>query len=393
MKILACSIYLKTPSQYSMLPEARRVVRLSEFIRTDTERIVREWEEFAKTLPAEADLPRWFLRVHIAAILRSIAEEIERSEPAFEQQAKGRGEGTAGPIEHVAAAHLDLRIESGFDLVQIMAEYRALRACVLRLWRAKDPDGFVQGAEEITRFCEAVDRAVAETVPAYEQRDARYRDRFLAMLGHDLRNPLNSISLSAMSLAGAEGLNEKQQGAASRILSSAQRLNNMVNDILDFARGRLGSPMPITRVKANLGTLAREVADEVRSANPEFLVDVETQGDLNGDWDGERVKQLLSNLLTNAVQHGAGKNVGLSVKGEENLVFLEVRNEGPPIRKELLGTMFDPLVQGRSSTQNPTGLGLGLFIVKEIASAHKGTVSVTSSEDSGTTFSVSLPRH
>ena len=368
-------------------------MRLSEFIRTDTERIVREWEEFAKTLPAEADLPRWFLRVHIATILQSIAEDIERPELGFEQQAKGNDEGTPGPIEHVAAAHVDLRIESGFDLVQIMAEYRALRACVLRLWRAKDPHGFAQGAEEITRLSEAVDRAVAETVPAYERREAQYRDRFLAMLGHDLRNPLNSILLSALSLAAAEGLNEKQLGTASRIVSSAQRLNRMVSDILDFARGRLGSPMPITRVRANLGILAREVADEVRSANPEFLVDVQTQGNLDGDWDSERVKQLLSNLLTNAVQHGAEKNVGLSVKGEEDLVLLEVHNEGPPIRKELLGTMFDPLVQGRSSTQNPTGLGLGLFIVKEIASAHKGTVSVTSSEDSGTTFSVSLPRH
>jgi signal transduction histidine kinase len=213
------------------------------------------------------------------------------------------------------------------------------------------------------------------------------------MLGHDLRNPLNAILLSAMSLAGAEGLNEKQLGTVSRIGSSARRLNQMVNDILDFARGRLGSPMPITRVRANLGNLAGEVADEVRSANPEFLVDIDTQGDLDGDWDGERLKQLLSNLLTNAIQHGGAKKVGLSVKGEENLVFLEVHNEGPPIRKELLGTMFDPLVQGRSSTQNPTGLGLGLFIVKEIVSAHNGTVSVASSEDAGTTFSVSLPRH
>src|SRR4029077_8101021 len=162
--------------------------------------------------------------------------------------------------------------------------------------------------EEITRLSEAVDRAVAETVPAYERREAQYRDRFLAMLGHDLRNPLNSILLSALSLAAAEGLNEKQLGTASRIVSSAQRLNRMVSDILDFARGRLGSPMPITRVRANLGTLAWEVADEVRSANPEFLVDVQTQDNLDGDWDSERVKQLLSNLLTNAVQHGAEKN-------------------------------------------------------------------------------------
>jgi signal transduction histidine kinase len=264
----------------------------------------------------------------------------------------------------------------------------------LRLWRETDPDGFVQGAEEITRFGEAVDRAVAETVPAYEQRDARYRDRFLAMLGHDLRNPLNSILLGASSLAGAEGsLNEKQFTTVSRIASSARRLNRMVNDILDFARGRLGSPMPITRVRANLGVIAREVADEVGAAHPEFLIDVDIQGDLDGDWDSERVHQLLSNLLTNAIQHGEGKKVGLSVKGEKSLVLLNVHNEGRPIGQELLGTMFDPLVQGKSSTESRNGLGLGLFIVKEIVSAHKGMVSVTSSEDAGTTFSVSLSRY
>ena len=124
------------------------------------------------------------LRVHVASILRSIAEDIDGPELAFEQQAKGKGEGTPVPIECVPAAHVDLRIESGFDLVQIMAEYRALRACILRLWRAMDPDGFLQGAEEITKFGQAVDRAVAETVPVYERREARYRDRFLAMLGH-----------------------------------------------------------------------------------------------------------------------------------------------------------------------------------------------------------------
>ena len=368
-------------------------MRLSEFIKTDAERIIREWVELAKTLLGEADLPRWFLRVHIAAILQSIAEDIERVQVPFEQQAQEKGE-TPGPIEYVAAVHVDLRIESGFDLVQIMAESRALRACVLRLWRETDPEGFLQGAEEITRFGAAVDRAVAETVPAYEQRDARYRDRFLAMLGHDLRNPLNSILLSATSLAAAEGpLNEKQLTTVSRIASSAQRLNHMVNDILDFARGRLESPMPITRARANLETIAREVADEVRSANPEFLVHVDTQGDLDGDWDSERVRQLLSNLLTNATHHGGGSKVGLNLKGEKNLVLLDVHNEGPPIGEELLGTLFDPLVQGKSSTQNRNGLGLGLFIVKEIVSAHKGTVSVASSEDAGTTFSVSLPRH
>src|SRR5712675_2948992 len=99
---------------------------------------------------------------------------MEVPQAPVEEEAKSKGEQPSGPIEHAAAVHVSLRIESGFDLVQIMAEYRALRSCVLRLWRETDPDGFVQGAVEITRFGEAVDRAVAETVPAYEQRDARY---------------------------------------------------------------------------------------------------------------------------------------------------------------------------------------------------------------------------
>jgi signal transduction histidine kinase len=321
----------------------------------------------------------------------SIAQKIETPQLSVEQRANGKL--PLGSIEHVTAAHVNLRIESGFDLVQIMAEYRALRACVLRLWRERDPDSFHLGAEEITKFTEAVDQAVAGTVPIYEQREAQYRDRFLGILGHDLRNPLNSISLNATSLASAEGLNEKQLTTVSRILSSVQRLDHMVNDILDFARGRLGSPMPISPVKTNLKTLVREVADEVESANPGFSIDVDTDGDLHGEWDSERLKQLLSNLLVNAIQHGSGRNVGVIAKSKENMVSLEVHNDGPPIPKEILATMFDPLVQGASSDQNRTGLGLGLFVVNQIVSAHKGAIAVVSSREAGTTFSVHLPRH
>ena len=230
-------------------------MRLSEFIWTDCELILREWEEFVKTLGVGAVLPRWVLRAQAAGILRSIAEDIERPRPAVEQGAEAKGEGAPGPIEHVAAVHVDLRIESGFDLVQIIEEYRALRACVLRLWLACDADGFAEGAREITRFTEAIDHGIAETVSVYEQREAKYRDRFLAMLGHDLRNPLNSISLSAASLAEAPGLSEKQLATVARIQSGVRRLDSMVRDILDFARGRLGSPMPITPVRTNLRTL------------------------------------------------------------------------------------------------------------------------------------------
>jgi signal transduction histidine kinase len=272
-----------------------------------------------------------------------------------------------------------------------MAEYRALRSCVLRMWRQSYPDSFAGGAEEITRFAEAIDRNVAEAVPYYQERESQYRDRFVGILGHDLRNPLNAITLGTSVLA-EDGLTQKQREMVARILNSARRLNRMVGDLLDFSRGRLGSPMPIAATEANLGQLVREIVNEVQTASPQFTICFESNGDLEGRWDVERLKQVASNLLLNAIQHGTGKEIEVTVTGEENSVVLAVQNQGPPIPQELQVTMFDPLVQSKTPDPTRSGLGLGLFIVNEIVAAHHGTIVVTSTQDSGTTFSVRLPR-
>ena len=366
-------------------------MRLSEFIRANVDQIVHQWEEFAKTLSAGTALPRWILRDHAPAIVKYIADDMEVPQAPVEEEAKSKGDQPSGPIEHAAAVHVSLRIESGFDLAQIMAEYRALRSCVLRLWRQSYPDSFAGGAAEITRFAEAIDQNVAEAVPYYQERNTQYRDRFLGILGHDLRDPLNAITLGA-SLLTSNGLNEEQLGIVSRILNSTRRLNRMVSDLLDFSRGRLGSPMPIAAAAANLGQLVGEIVTEVQTANPQFIVNFDSNGDLEGRWDVERLKQVASNLLLNAIQHGTGKEIKVTATREENSVVLAVQNEGPPIPKELQVTMFDPLVQGKTSDPTRTGLGLGLFIVNEIVAAHHGTIMVTSTQDSGTTFSVCLPR-
>jgi signal transduction histidine kinase len=369
------------------------MMRLAAFIRSDAERILHEWEEFVKTLRPGAALPRWLLRAYAAAILQSIADDVERPLPGVAQAMPSRGEASGVPIERVAAVHVDLRIESGFDLAQIIAEYRALRSSILRLWRASDPAGFAHGAEEMSRLTEAIDQAVEHSVSIYEEREARYRDRFLGMLGHDLRNPLNSILLGAVALSEAPDLSDRQRKTVERILGSVRRLDGMVGDILDFARGRLGSPMPIALMPINLGSALREIVEEVQSTNPGFIIDLRVNGELGGHWDPERLKQAVSNLLLNAIQHGSGNRVALTATGDEEAVVLEVHNDGPPIPREMLGTIFDPLVHGRNPDQNRTGLGLGLFIVNEIVSAHRGTIAVTSSAQAGTTFSVRLPRH
>ena len=328
------------------------------------------------------------LRDHASAIVKRLAEETQSSSRVQGLDSKAIGEGASISEEHVAAVHVQVRIESGFDLAQIMSEYIALRSCVLRLWRESDPQGFAGGALEINRFAEAIDEKLTAGVLYYESREARYRDLFLGILGHDLRNPINAILLSASALAEQE-ISERHLGAVSRIISSARRLTNMVNDTLDFARGRLGSPMPIARARMNLSRAVSEVIDEVEAANAGSSMEFEAIGDLNGMWDASRLKQMVSNLLINALQHGTGKNVTVKAEGEDNFVVLQVHNEGPPIPPDLLPTIFDPLVRG--DNQDMTSLGLGLFIVNEIVSAHNGIVTVASS-DAGTDFAVRLPR-
>ncbi|MGH7916134.1 MAG: sensor histidine kinase [Candidatus Binataceae bacterium] len=366
-------------------------MHFSEFIRTNADRIIKEWEQFAHAITAAEGLPRWVLRDHALAIVNAVANEIEHPRPSSGERPSASDEASAGNIAHVAEVHVELRIESGFDLVQITGEYRALRACVPRLWRELDPEGFALGAAELVRFSELIDENLARAVPYYVERETQYRDRFLGILGHDLRNPLNAMSLAATALS-RQGLNKQQLRAVSRILNGARRLSGMVNDLLDFARGRLGQPMTLTLTPADLGTVIDEVVDEVRVTFSNCVITFDGHGDLAGKWDCARMRQMVSNLLLNAILHGTGEQASITAGGDGAGVTLEFHNAGQPIAQELIGKIFDPLVQGQSWAKQGKGLGLGLFIVKEIVTAHSGTVSVTSSEADGTTFSVCLPR-
>lgn len=363
---------------------------LAEFIKSNDDQILQEWEQFARKLNG-ATLPRWILRDHAAVIVKSIAERMQRPLPPVEQRLTAAAEGEPSPIHYVTGAHVKLRIDSGFDLAQIIAEYCALRACVVRGWQEHDPRAFEAGAVEITRFAEIVDENITSAVVHYKGRESQYRDRFLGILGHDLRNPINVIMADATLLAG-QGLSEQQHKPVARILNSARRLLGIASDILDFARGRLGSAMPVTMATANLGIVVREVVDAVQAVNPGCVIEFQSSGDLKGEWDVDRLKQMISNLLINAVEHGTGKHVQVALKSDHSVVVLQVHNQGPAIPEDLIPTIFDPLVRGSGAAGDSAGLGLGLFIVNQIIQAHKGTIAVTSSERAGTTFEVRLPR-
>jgi signal transduction histidine kinase len=217
---------------------------------------------------------------------------------------------------------------------------------------------------------------------------ARRQDTNMGVLAHDLRNPLNAIVTGTNLLRRVPALPDQAQRIADRIDRSAQRMGLMIRDILDFARGRLGGGIPLNRQAVDLAALCREIIDEVQTAYPAARIEVRVDGDLRGSWDRARIEQALSNLVINAIQHGVGDVVlTLSARAQDHVV-VSVRNDGRAIPAEQLPNLFDAFHRGDRS---PAGLGLGLFIVREIVRAHAGTIDVASSPE-GTTFTMWLPR-
>ena len=245
----------------------------------------------------------------------------------------------------------------------------------------------------MTRFNEAIDEALSASTSGYTETMERYRDQFIAILGHDLRNPLAGIVMGASTLAESPTLEESARTIAARILSGAKRMDRMVRDLLDLTRTRLGPGLPIKKAPMDLTPVCHQVIAELAGHPDEPLRFVPT-GDLHGEWDSDRLAQVLSNLVGIAIQHGTkSAPVTLVARGEGNAVVMEVHNEGPAIPQSVLGTMFEPMVLVDPDEGQPsTGLGLGLYIAEQIVTAHGGAIGVTSTEAAGTTFTVSLPR-
>lgn len=210
------------------------------------------------------------------------------------------------------------------------------------------------------------------------------RDRFVAVLGHDLRNPLTSILMAAQRLSQAPELGSEHQKTVQRLSTTAKRMSRMVTDLVDYAR-TMGSGITLEPRPVDLAKIGGSIVEEARMANPGAKIDLATEGDTTGSWDPDRVSQALSNLVGNALQHGEPP-VRVSVKGEQDKVIVAVANQGGPIPSQDLPDLFEPF-NGKSAG----GLGLGLFIVKEIVAAHGGSIEAASSEK-GTVFTSRWPK-
>ena len=375
-------------------------VTLAQFINENVGAILKEWEAFALTLQPAADtMTKLALRDHAKEILLAIARDIAHAQTDAQQSDKSKG---WAPVlegkETAAATHGALRHLAGFDLRQLAAEYRALRASVVKLWR--EHHSAQQGAmlTEMTRFNEAIDQALAESVARYSDEVARSRDTFLAILGHDLRSPLSAVSMSARYLTIPGKVGTEQLRAVVRINQSVLTMNLMIRDLLEYTRARLGKGIPVMPIACDIGHICEAAHDEIQAAHPDIVFDLEMEGDLRCQGDPARLGQVLSNLLNNAVQHGATQlPITLRARGEADTVVIEVMNEGPAIPAEALQVIFNPLVQLQaedtaSADPMSTSLGLGLFIAREIVLAHGGHLRVESSIPEGTTFTVSLSR-
>lgn len=361
---------------------------LSAFIRTHDREIIAAFSTFAQTLmPPGSGMTQQDLEDHCDALLRELADDLDSEQTDGEQIEKAEGRGTAHRMRASGQAHADGRLHHGFRLTEVVAEFRALRASVLRLYE-RSGQADLAG---IRRFNESLDEALAESVARYSDQRDLYRDQFIGILSHDLRGPLAAITAGAAFLMRAGDSDRlRREHTASRILSSAQRMGRMIADLLDFTRMRLGGTIPLRRTAADLRAICEDVLLEIQAGRPDADVRLACEGDTSGAWDADRLAQVVTNLVVNALEHGGKVPVAVTARADTTHVVLSVHNDGPPIPRDVQGTVFEPLVRGDS--QAGQNVGLGLFIARSVVSAHGGEIQLTSAASTGTTFTVRLPR-
>jgi signal transduction histidine kinase len=299
------------------------------------------------------------------------------------------------PVELVARVHALVRRDKLRK--QALGDERARRLL------AEDTLAVVQAAEERARRAEAERthhlereqqaRREVEALAAETRRQAEFERQLIGIVSHDLRNPLSAIALTASALE-RQADEERLTRGIQRIILATDRATRMIRDLLDFTRTRHGGSLPIHTTATDLHELVRAIVDEAQASRPGRSIEVAQSGNGTGEWDKDRLAQVLSNLIANALQYSPPDTpVRVETQGEENTLVLKVHNSGAPIPQELLPRIFEPMERGAGLTDEAGhNIGLGLYIVRHLVLAHAGTVEVHSTAAEGTTFMVRLPR-
>jgi phosphoserine phosphatase RsbU/P len=257
---------------------------------------------------------------------------------------------------------------------------------------------FEEQSQLTRRLTQRAERGEAEVVARTQeletaQRRSDLEQQLIGIVSHDLRNPIQAISMGTAVLLGSEGLGDHHKQTLQRMRSSAERASRLIHDLLDFTQARLGGGIPVTRREGDLFAHLEEVIHELEGAHPRGRIQYQAAGSGKGWWDRDRLAQVVSNLVTNALRYGtAGGEVRVTARDLGEEIRIEVHNRGDAIAEELLPRLFRPLQRGMVAGDDGRSIGLGLFISKEIVAAHQGNIAVSSSATDGTTFSIQLPR-
>jgi len=373
-------------------------MRLSTFIIENIEVILQEWEDFAGTLDVLNNANKAQLRDHAKAMLAVICIDLDSAQSVQQSIAKSQGKAPDAEDDTAAESHAADRLQAGFTVEELTAEYRALRASVLRLWQGSVQTANQDDIRDVIRFNEAIDQSLTEAVARFSTMLRDSQNVFLAILGHDVRNPLGAIIMGTQLIMHDTTLPPRHLKVAAQVLRSTQRVTDIVADLLDYSTSHLGGGIPVTPSAYDLSPECRSVIQEMKLFHPERTFRIDVEDDIHVVWDRARISQALSNLIANAIQHGRPTSpVWVTVNRHEDRVVLTLQNEGDIIPRGTLRTMFDPAksfaikTPSERSASQTSNLGLGLYITHEIVLAHGGEIRVTSTEREGTTITVSIP--
>jgi signal transduction histidine kinase len=290
----------------------------------------------------------------------------------------------------VGKIHAELRAIDGFKIGQLVAEYCALRDSVIDLWE-KESKGIK--SHDVAKFNEAIDKALIEAVESFDAMIEHGRNLYIGILGHDLRNPLSTIIMGLSFLFSANKFGAASTRIAKNMMNTAERMSRMINDILDLTRTRFGTLIPINSAPMDIAQMCHQVIGEFEILAPANKICFTPRGNLQGEWDYDRLAQVLSNLIGNAIQYGASlEPIDITAQGKEDEVAIQVHNAGTLIPESAMSVIFDAGTRHAEKCNRSSGLGLGLFISKQVMLAHGGDIEVTSTAAEGSTFNVRLPR-
>jgi signal transduction histidine kinase len=371
--------------------------RLADFIDQNREAIMADWENFARAhWPGEVP-GAMELRDNASAMLSAVVKDLRTRESEGEQKLGSEGGDKVDPsLEGAAMLHARERISSGFDIVQVVAELRALRASVMRIWQASHPAPHAGQVDDLIRFSDLIDQLMAISVEAHSAHLEPGRRFFMRVIGHDLRQPLCSVRLLVSALIRAGDTIETAPVLA-KIQQSVDSIDALVRDLVDLSCTMPGVKMAVYPQSLDLAELAGEALIHAESGNPRRSFKLVSVGDLSGEWDSLRLRQVLANLLGIAAEHGCDATpveLILHPTVNDEGVEIRVRSQGRQIPKGVLEMIFEPLKQYPQGEGHswPGSMVLGLCICREIVRAHEGVMEVASTPEGITTFTIILPR-